>query len=904
MLVTGKIGPQIKSSARVIFMNRLLILLTSTLSLYGQTLHGQAFPQNPALVLQRADQIGDLYNWPEAKPVYWRAEQLYRSEGNREQALYAHVGWLRATMETRDLSSLSAELRRILFLPFVRGNKARQMRIWIAKGDVDAEMDSALAQSDWEQVAALAKEIGDTNWANRADGEIGFHRYVQGDHTAAKTRVGHALFAAHQNHDAAAEIRFLAGIGTGFELGGAHDEALIYLNRATALAKQHPETGYPYMAVAGTIMSLIGRGSLDSAAPLITQQLAQARRDHRMVKWTQARLFLADVSIDTGNRKEAIRVLNETIEIASKNGTRLLADVYSKLTNLYRQQGDLRNAERASAKAVLMAARGKDMYLAPDLLCTQATLQIDLHRENNALDLLQRANDIVEGMLAHTKSMGLRQNLLTTMGKVYAAQFELFARRNDVDQAYKVIEKVRGRIVTELIVSRPQIADLDVLDPQVEAQLTAIKLDLVKASSPKDRRRLLDQAFFLETKQWSHNMSGYESTAPRSFDVRIDQLRRVLRTDEALIEYVLDDPHSYCLLIDKRRASIYSLKGKKEIEAAADELLSKLRQKQISQTEGRKLADLLAPPDLESYRYLTIVPDGRLHLVPFDALIRPDRSYWGKNQIISYTPSAATEFVLRSRQRQPRSDDRTFLGVGSVNYGVTRQTDALSPPAPRSGGDSSVDDDEEAFDPAHMRRLPDSLEEVRSAAAQVDPDATLKTGDNATKTAFYDVKPESFKIIHFAVHAVTDVKRPDRAALILQSDPPRSDGRLEARDILRIRLRSELVVLSACETAVGRLQGEEGIANLTRAWLAAGADSVVSTLWPVDDSFTLYLMKRFYEHLAAGDDKASALHSAKLDLLKQFGEDTPPVFWAGFTLTGAGTSKVGIKNKVELAENK
>src|ERR1035438_8565309 len=344
------------------------------------------------------------------------------------------------------------------------------MRIWIAKGDVDAEIDSALAQSDWEQVSALARDIGDTKWVKRADGEIGFHRYVQGDQTAAKTRVGRALLAARQSHDEAAEIRFLAGIGTGLELGGADDEGLMYLNRAT---KQHPETGYPYMAVAGTIKALIGRGSLDSAAPLITQQLAQARRDHRMVKWTQARLFLADVSIDTGNRKEAIRVLNETIEIASKNGTRLLADVYSKLTNLYRQQGDLRNAERASAKAVLMAARGKDMYLAPDLLCTQATLQIDLHRENNALDLLQRANDIVEGMLAHTKSMGLRQNLLTTMGKVYAAQFELFARRNDVDQAYKVIEKVRGRIVTELIVSRPQIADLDALDPQVEAQLTA-----------------------------------------------------------------------------------------------------------------------------------------------------------------------------------------------------------------------------------------------------------------------------------------------------------------------------------------------------------------------------------------------------------------------------------------------
>jgi hypothetical protein len=141
-------------------MNRLLILLTSTLSLYVQTLHGQAFPQNPALVLQRADQIGDLYDWPTAKPVYWQAAQLYRSAGNSRQSLYAHVGWLRATMETRDLPSLSADLRRILSLPFVRGNKARQMRIWIAKGDVDAEVDSALAQSVLVAVAEGAIMAG------------------------------------------------------------------------------------------------------------------------------------------------------------------------------------------------------------------------------------------------------------------------------------------------------------------------------------------------------------------------------------------------------------------------------------------------------------------------------------------------------------------------------------------------------------------------------------------------------------------------------------------------------------------------------------------------------------------------------------------------------------------------
>src|ERR1035438_8233141 len=100
-------------------MHRLLVALSFAGFSYGQTLS-----QDPALVLQRADQIGDLYNWPAARPVYWHAEQLYRSVGNLQQALYAHVGWLRATMETRDLPSLSTELRRILSLPYRPGSGA------------------------------------------------------------------------------------------------------------------------------------------------------------------------------------------------------------------------------------------------------------------------------------------------------------------------------------------------------------------------------------------------------------------------------------------------------------------------------------------------------------------------------------------------------------------------------------------------------------------------------------------------------------------------------------------------------------------------------------------------------------------------------------------------------------
>jgi CHAT domain-containing protein len=145
-----------------------------------------------------------------------------------------------------------------------------------------------------------------------------------------------------------------------------------------------------------------------------------------------------------------------------------------------------------------------------------------------------------------------------------------------------------------------------------------------------------------------------------------------------------------------------------------------------------------------------------------------------------------------------------------------------------------------------------------------------------------------YRIIHLAVHGFADSTFPDRAALVLLSDPAAGeDGFLQASEIVQLRLNTDLVVLSACDTAVGPLQGQEGIANLSRAFLLAGSRAVISTLWQIDDSSSLFLMKRFYAHLSSNESPASALTAAKRDMLRIFGRKTLPYEWAGFTIEGA-----------------
>ena len=137
--------------------------------------------------------------------------------------------------------------------------------------------------------------------------------------------------------------------------------------------------------------------------------------------------------------------------------------------------------------------------------------------------------------------------------------------------------------------------------------------------------------------------------------------------------------------------------------------------------------------------------------------------------------------------------------------------------------------------------------------------------------------------------------------MIFRPDPPQDDGLLEPREILALHLNADLVVLSACDTAVGHLQGEEGIENLARAFLIAGSESVVSTLWPIDDTYSLFLMKHFYTHLRDGATEAQALRLSQMDLLNKFGKDTPAADWAAFTLLGDGDRLMLPQGRTEVS---
>jgi CHAT domain-containing protein len=179
--------------------------------------------------------------------------------------------------------------------------------------------------------------------------------------------------------------------------------------------------------------------------------------------------------------------------------------------------------------------------------------------------------------------------------------------------------------------------------------------------------------------------------------------------------------------------------------------------------------------------------------------------------------------------------------------------------------------------------LPESKHEVESIANDLPKPSTLLLGADATETHFKGLPLSEYKVLHLALHGYADLEYPERSALVFAPQQGgRDDGLLQLREIRGLHLNASLVTLSACNTGVGPV-GESGVANLVGAFVEAGAESVVSTLWELEDHSTSRLMKSFYEHLARHEEKAEALRQAQLTLQ---GAGYPPYYWASFELVG------------------
>src|SRR5271157_2050093 len=887
--------------AAVVGVTIVLAMATVALSVYlshprARRTSPNAYTSNdPHVLLAEANRLAWLFNWPRAEPLYQRAATLFAQAGDTRDTVYARVGLMRSQAETMSFEDISDFLAAQLETPLVQQDA--RLRLWclVSKGMTDIETDVVAAKRDWEEAQTLAESLGENGWANRARGELGLLAFLEGDSKKARSLVGRALLSAMASGDVGGEIRYLEVVGNGFNELNRQDEAMAFFNRAIKVAKGTPDAGFPFMAYEGKADALVALNRKPEAELLLKEALRQAQAESKLGHETQVLILLGELAQKSGDPEQAVKYLEEAAQHATKlQFFRMDAYAMFDLATIYREKGDLAKAEDTLSKGVDAGRKVGDRYYLPRDMEALAELKAQNGHLAEAHQLYRQAEDVIDGMLAYAPGPYSESSLVSAMSSVYLGDFALAAGQYDTPTAFEILERVRGRTAADMLRNHTQNAYESPSSRAIETRISTLQVRLMRSESARERGELLDNILEGEEELW-YNRGALDSDSPRkpTHPIALHLAQEMLGPDEALLEYVLAEPNAFCVTLTREHAGLVSLPaGRKQIEALVSDYLAAIEHQQSARDQSRRLYSILLDPvaTLAQKFRLVIVPDGRLYMLPFESLRDGGGRYMIWSHVVTYAPSATTLYFLRSSQpsHQP---ELSLLGVGDVRYGADHPLLASNSStgqilrAVKRGFDELV--------ASRLNDLPASRQELTDAShALQQPSTVLLMGDAATETAFKKQPLSKFKILHLAVHAVAEPRFPERAALVLGRDPNSDDdGLLQAREIVRLPLNADLVTLSACDTAKGKLQGEEGNNSLVQAFLLAGAKSVVAALWEVEDRSTEALMKHFYTHLSEGMDKASALRQAKLDLLKEFG-DRPPWYWAGFALVGDGASPI------------
>jgi len=368
---------------------------------------------------------------------------------------------------------------------------------------------------------------------------------------------------------------------------------------------------------------------------------------------------------------------------------------------------------------------------------------------------------------------------------------------------------------------------------------------------------------------------------------------KLLDNNTAFYEYCIGKEKSYAFVITKRDLKIFPLPDRNEIKKYVSDYLKTISDKNNNNFKaGYELFKTLVLPGLEkNIKTIIFIPDDVLNYLPFEALITSkEKNDWLiKRYKIAYAPSVSSfrEIIQRkkSSEKKPRKD---LLAFGDPYFGKFET----------EGNWNSVIKEFFSNDAINLSRLRySSLELDKISALFAKSKQNIFKREYANKEQLKNNNLEEFKVIHFATHSIIDDKDPTRSSIVLSLNQEQNeDGFLQVREIYNLRLNSDLVTLSACETGLGELIHGEGIVGLNRAFFYAGTSALLMTLWAVNDQASCQLMDRFYRHLRSSESIMDALRSVKLEMINS-GVLSHPYYWAGFVVSGKADEIIFPKSK-------
>lgn len=725
----------------------------------------------------------------------------------------------------------------------------------------------------FNKALAIHRAVGYKAGEANTLGNVGRLRESLGDYTAALDFYGRALPLHRAAANPKLEASTLHSMGVAHAALGERHKALEYFEQALKLRRAASDRNGEADTLDRMALLDASLGNRDSALDLARQALALHRASE-------------------SRRGEAISLHAMAISHAGAGRLDAAIEVDRESLALFRQIGD-RPAEAAVLYGIARSESGRN-------------------RLDEARARVEEAIDIVEATRTRVTNQELRTSFFASVQDYFELDIDLLMRL-DRDRpgagfaaaAFEVNERSRARSLLDLLAESP-IDVREGVDPTLLERERALRRSLnaaadrqmalsrTKATAAQigkaaaDIAALTEERRSLDAEIRARSPHYAALTQPRP--LTLERLQRELLDGEtALVQYALGAERSYAWVVTRESVAGFALAPRAEIEASARrfvELASAADAK--SEDAARALSRLALGPlasRLRSKR-LAIVADGALEYVPFAALPRPgagSRRLVADSEIVGL-PSASTAAVLRTETvGRPRAEREVAVLADPVfrpdDARVTTQPAAAEPASPARALD------------LHLARLSGSRREAQFILASVPPARRLQALDfDASLPTATAPDLARYRIVHFATHAFVDTEHPELSSIVLSLVDARGrprEGILRLHEIYNLRWRADLVVLSACQTALGKPIRGEGMVGLTRGFMYAGVPRVVASLWKVDDQATAQFMKFFYDALLrpGGMRPSAALRAAQLKMLAE-PRWSAPCYWAAFVLRG------------------
>lgn len=717
-----------------------------------------------------------------------------------------------------------------------------------------------------------------------------------------------------------------------FRLGDAQ-QALDYYDQALPLRRKSGDRAGQAITLTNIGGAYLSLGDPQRALEYLKQSLSLVQGGQSRSEEAQALNVLAAASSALGDRQTAIEYLQQALKLWRAIGERQgESSALIRMGRIYRELGDRQKAlgylEQALELTRIIGERSNEAAALADI----ARVEQDLGNLDQARTRIEAALDLVETMRGRITAEDLRVSFLASKYSDYEFYIDLLMRLHErrpaegfEARALEANERARGRNLLEALATMRsdihQGIDPSLLEQQrlLQQQLNAkeqLRMRLAgrgetekAAAAEKELRSLLIEYQELKDQIVARNPQYAALTDPAPLKLTEIQ-QRVLDPETLLLEYALGEERSFLWAVTPAAIRVYTLPGRAAIEAAALRAYGRLiksnhREYTVSAEQAMtELSRMVLGPvaqDLGQKR-LVIVSDGALQYMPFGAFPDPAGSSMNRrrpliagHEIISL-PSIS---VLATIRREPTERQQTARTVAVFSDPVFQLNDPrvkhakfngekTNPEEPKT--ESTLVRSAKETGVMDFERLIHTRQEAEAIIALVPPEQGFKALDfAASRATVMNAGLDQYRIIHFATHGLLNSRRPEFSGIVLSlvdEQGTAQEGFLRAHEIYNMKLNAELVVLSACSTALGKEIKGEGLVGLTRGFMYAGTPRIIASLWNVRDEATAELMKRFYRTLLAGKSSpAVALREAQVSMWRE-PRWAAPYYWAGFILQG------------------